>query len=79
MQFQADVLNVPIERSACEELSALGAAWLGGLTLGWWKSMEDLEHLRLNTDTFLPGRSVKSQYQSWRHSVAQARLRERRA
>ncbi|HEX4156648.1 MAG TPA: FGGY family carbohydrate kinase [Acidobacteriaceae bacterium] len=38
MQFQADVLGGDVLRSATEELSSVGAAWLGGMTLGWWKT-----------------------------------------
>jgi glycerol kinase len=40
MQFQADVLGCEVRRSQREELSAIGAAWLGGVTLGWWDSIE---------------------------------------
>ena len=36
MQFQADVLGRAVVRSETEELSALGAAWMAGLALGWW-------------------------------------------
>ncbi len=39
MQFQADVLGRPVVRSETEELSALGAAWMAGLELGWWDSL----------------------------------------
>jgi ABC-type sugar transport system ATPase subunit len=42
MQFQADILGRPVVRSSHEDLSALGAARLGGLTLGWWRSLADL-------------------------------------
>lgn len=39
MQFQADILGRNVLRSQAEELSALGAAWMGGVTLGWWPSI----------------------------------------
>ena len=39
MQFQADILNCDVLRSKAEELSALGAAWLGGIALDWWPSI----------------------------------------
>lgn len=42
MQFQADVLNVPVERSPIQETTALGAAYLAGLAVGLWESKEDL-------------------------------------
>ncbi len=42
MQFQADMINVPVIRPACVESTALGAAFLAGLATGFWKSKEDL-------------------------------------
>ena len=45
MQLQADLLGIPVLRSACEDLSALGAAWLAGLALGWWNSTADFASL----------------------------------
>jgi glycerol kinase len=42
MQFQADVLGVPVERPALVETTALGAAGLAGLALGLWRSPGDL-------------------------------------
>jgi len=41
MQFQADVLGVPVERPDCVETTALGAAALAGLGVGVWKSLEE--------------------------------------
>lgn len=75
MQFQADLLQVPIHRSSCEDLSALGAAWLGGLTLGWWHSTADLASLPQQSTTFLPGTSLASDYEGWKHAVRQTRLK----
>jgi glycerol kinase len=54
MQFQADILGRPVLRSTTEELSAIGAAWLAGVQLGWWPSMKDLEALRPGADRFEP-------------------------
>lgn len=42
MQFQADILNVPVEVSAVQETTALGAAYLAGLGTGFWSSVLDL-------------------------------------
>jgi glycerol kinase len=75
MQFQADLLQVPVHRSSCEDLSALGAAWLGGLTLGWWHSAADLTSLPQQSTTFRPGTSLASDYEGWKHAVRQARLK----
>lgn len=43
MQFQADILNCVVERPTCLELTALGAAYLAGLAVGFWQSTEELE------------------------------------
>jgi glycerol kinase len=54
MQVQADVLGVPVYRSTQQELSALGAARLGGMVLGWWKDLASADELQRESDTFLP-------------------------
>lgn len=54
LQFQADVVDITVERPGCIETTALGAAYLAGLTVGYWK---DLEEIRANwklDQTFLP-------------------------
>ncbi len=43
MQFQADILNTVVERPKCLELTALGAAYLAGIAVGFWSSVEELE------------------------------------
>ena len=42
MQFQADLLGVPVVRPAVTETTALGAAYLAGLAVGYWPSVEAL-------------------------------------
>ena len=42
MQIQADLLGVPVVRPAVTETTALGAAYLAGLGVGFWKSADDL-------------------------------------
>ena len=76
MQFQADLLQRPIHRSACEDLSALGGAWLGGLTIGWWNDLWDLETLPQQATVFEPGAPLPARYAEWQHAVRQARLKE---
>ena len=73
MQFQADILGCPVLRSGNEELSAIGAAWLAGLELGWWKSLEDLESIGQNVDRFEPRmKEGKRQalYDGWKQAIA---------
>ena len=76
MQFEADILGCPVLRSSNEELSAIGAAWLAGLELGWWKSLEELEAIGQNVDRFEPRmseRERKALYNGWKHAVANVR------
>ncbi|NQT61209.1 MAG: glycerol kinase GlpK [Bacteroidetes bacterium] len=42
MQFQADILNIPVVRPAVKETTALGAAYAAGLSTGYWESEEEL-------------------------------------
>ena len=42
MQFQADMIDAPINRPACVESTAIGAAYLAGLAVGYWKTKEDV-------------------------------------
>ncbi|MGN0389311.1 MAG: glycerol kinase GlpK [Wujia sp.] len=43
MQTQADVIGVPVRRPACVESTALGAAYLAGLAVGYWKNMDEIK------------------------------------
>ena len=42
MQFQADMINAPVKRPQCVETTAMGAAYLAGLAVGYWKDKEDV-------------------------------------
>jgi glycerol kinase len=42
LQFQADLLNVPVRRPVVSETTALGAAYLAGLAVGYWKDFNDV-------------------------------------
>ena len=42
MQTQADIIDAPVERPVCVETTAMGAAYLAGLAVGYWKSKEDV-------------------------------------
>ncbi len=42
LQFQADIINAPVSRPRCVETTAMGAAYLAGLAVGYWKSKEDV-------------------------------------
>ena len=44
MQFQADILNVPVVRPKVAETTSLGAAYAAGLAVGYWGNFDELRH-----------------------------------
>jgi glycerol kinase len=82
MQMQADVLGRPVDRSTQEDLSARGAAMLGGLTLGWWRSPDELAALPKTVQPFAPRISQAERERlrgMWWVAVERARLKPERA
>ena len=77
MQFQADVLGVPIQRAAAET-TALGAAYLAGLAVGFWESLDEIEALRdagSEGRTFEPRMGEEQRetlYGEWKRAVERA-------
>jgi glycerol kinase len=71
LQFQSDLLQVPVTRPKNIETTALGAAFLGGLATGVWKSAAELEQLWQPDRTFEPQMS-KDQAANLRHNWKQA-------
>ena len=54
MQFQADILNKPVLRPATRETTALGAAYLAGLAVGFWNGLDEIRALRTLDHQFHP-------------------------
>ena len=54
MQFQTDIENTPVVRPQCIETTALGAAYLAGLAVGYWKSKEEIQANWKLGKTFVP-------------------------
>ncbi|WP_312645775.1 glycerol kinase GlpK [Hydrogenoanaerobacterium sp.] len=54
MQFQSDIIGAPVDRPICIETTALGAAYLAGLAVGYWKSKEDVVENWQISRTFTP-------------------------
>jgi glycerol kinase len=54
MQFQADLLGVPVVRPKVLETTALGAAYLAGLAIGYWRDRAEIAHLWQAEHTFFP-------------------------
>jgi glycerol kinase len=81
MQIQADLLGLPVVRSRCADLSALGAAWLAGLGMGTWNSFAELAAMAQATDVFEPkldGETKTALRDGWRLAVERTRLRQER-
>ncbi len=57
MQFQADILNVEVLKPECIETTALGAAYLAGLAVGFWKDREEIRKNWALAETFRPNMS----------------------
>ena len=54
MQTQADMITVPVERPKCVETTAMGAAYLAGLAVGYWDSMDEIRKTRAVDRVFTP-------------------------
>src|ERR687898_306591 len=77
MQFQADLLGIPVVRPAVAETTALGAAYLAGLACGVYRCTDELTDLWRPRSPFLlsPQRSrAAALMQQWEHAVRQASL-----
>ncbi|MCC7206698.1 MAG: glycerol kinase GlpK [Anaerolineae bacterium] len=76
MQFQADILGAPVERPAIVETTALGAAYLAGLAVGFWQSAQEVASQWALDRDFEPAMSADqrdSLYQGWGRAVERAR------
>jgi glycerol kinase len=73
MQWQADLLGIPVQRPRVVETTALGAALLAGLGVGLWRSHRELDRARRIERTFRPraGRAWReAEYRRWKRAVA---------
>jgi len=76
MQFQADMLGVPVVRPRVTETTALGAAYLAGLAVGFWASPEEMREQRQDDVRFAPTMSAEdraARLARWRRAVERAR------
>jgi glycerol kinase len=72
MQFQADVLGVPVIRPKVAETTALGAAYAAGLATGFWKEVDDLRENWLEDKRWEPSMEqaeVDKEYKFWKKAV----------
>ena len=76
MQFQADVLGVPVERPMVTETTALGAAYLAGLAVGFWKSEEEIAAMWQLDRRFEPNMAQSDRdklLHDWQRAVARSK------
>ena len=77
MQFQADIVNTRIERPKVVENTALGAAYLAGLTVGFWKDKDELKAKQKIGKTFIPEMTEKERKEKldgWKKAVDTAKF-----
>jgi glycerol kinase len=81
LQFQADVLGVPVRRPVVSETTALGAAYLAGLAVGYWKDTDDVRSNWALDREFTPAMDSGLRdglYARWKRAVERARRWEQR-
>jgi glycerol kinase len=75
MQFQADLLQIPVRRPAVLETTAMGAAYLAGLAVNFWSSTEEIAQLRGRDTIFEPKagrREMEARQAKWQDAVKRA-------
>lgn len=75
MQFQSDMLQVPVERAVINETTALGAAYLAGLAVGFWNDRQEISEKWQREKTFYPEMEEKEQsrlYKGWKKAIEAA-------
>jgi len=76
LQLQADVLDVPVERPVVAETTALGAAYLAGLAIGYWEGLDDIESnwaLDRRFEPSMPADRRRSMLRGWHRAVERSR------
>lgn len=75
MQFQSDILNVPVARPKVTETTALGAAYLAGLAVGYWKDIDEISQQWQIDRTFKPemaSEEVEAFTKGWKRAIKSA-------
>ncbi len=76
MQFQADLLGVPLIKPKITESTALGVSYLAGLAVGFWDSLDEVRGLVDNDIVYRPGKGLnigKEKLSRWRNAVEKAK------
>ena len=75
MQFQADILGIPVDRPVITETTVLGAAYLAGLAVGYWQSLEEIAANWQVDRRFEPQISEDQRetlYHGWKKAISRA-------
>jgi len=79
MQFQADLLGVPVVRPRMQETTAMGAAFLAGLAVGFWSGAEEVEsHWQIDRtfEPAMPAERAQALRAGWRRALERAKAWE---
>jgi glycerol kinase len=79
MQFQSDILDVPVTRPTIVETTALGAAYLAGLAVGFWRDRDQITNIWSIDRTFESQMSIERRdelYTGWKDAVKRSRSSE---
>ncbi|TWU26382.1 Glycerol kinase [Novipirellula galeiformis] len=82
MQFQADIMQIPVVRPKVLETTALGAAYLAGLASGFWKDLDDISNVWQTDRIFTPSMSpeeAKQRRSRWSDALERARSWEQKS
>ncbi|MBJ8107263.1 MULTISPECIES: glycerol kinase GlpK [Bacillus cereus group] len=72
MQFQSDMLGVPVERPVINETTALGAAYLAGLAVGYWKNQDEIKaqwHMDKRFEPTMEAETSEELYAGWKKAI----------
>ncbi|WP_410491507.1 glycerol kinase GlpK [Bacillus thuringiensis] len=72
MKFQSDILDVPVERPVINETTALGAAYLAGLAVGYWKNQDEIKeqwHMDKRFEPTMEAKTSAELYAGWKKAI----------
>ncbi|MEG2563609.1 MAG: FGGY-family carbohydrate kinase, partial [Lactococcus sp.] len=77
MQFQSDIIGTIVDRPSIVETTALGAAFLAGLAIGFWKDIEEIKSSYTEGQSFQPHMDEKRRqtlHEGWKKAVEATRV-----
>ena len=77
LQFQSDITGIEVLRPSCLEVTALGAAYLAGLAVNYWRNLDEIKENWQLSQAFhplLPPQQALEKYDGWKKAIGQARF-----